>query len=397
MSVIYLIIGAAGACAALYTLAANRRLTARLRGAERLFELSAGLHESLNRPDLLKSAEAAARELAGTRDAAVSVSYDGLAVPEQERTDAIAIPIERSGKRLGALQITSGAVPVSREGMELLARFAMPLALAMDNAVRYEELEESASELASATSMKERLESELQIAGSIQLSFLPTTMPSSNEPFDVCALLKSAKEVGGDFYNFYKIDDRHLFFTLGDVSDKGMPAALFMAMTLSLIKGSMHAGLTPGELLEKVNDMLCADNAQLFATIVCGVLQIDTGEVVLCDGGHCTPYVVKSDGSVIPIKLKKGIPLGSFPEFSYTNVNLKLDRGDRLIVYTDGITEAENGAQEQYSTSRLERFLAMTKDYSSAEIIDALLMDVFMFADGAPQSDDIAVLCLSRR
>jgi serine phosphatase RsbU (regulator of sigma subunit) len=273
----------------------------------------------------------------------------------------------------------------------------MPLALAMDNAIKYEELEESASELAFATSMKERLESELQIAGSIQLSFLPTTMPSSNEPFDVCALLKSAKEVGGDFYNFYKIDDRHLFFTLGDVSDKGMPAALFMAMTLSLIKGSMHAGLTPGELLEKVNDMLCADNAQLFATIVCGVLQIDTGEVVLCDGGHCTPYVVKSDGSVIPIKLKKGIPLGSFPEFSYTNVNLKLDRGDRLIVYTDGITEAENGAQEQYSTSRLERFLAMTKDYSSAEIIDALLMDVFMFADGAPQSDDIAVLCLSRR
>lgn len=397
MSVIYLIIGAAGACAALYTYAANRRLTARLRNAERLFELSAGLHASLNRPDLLKAAEAAARELAGTREAAVTVSYDTMADSEQAQASAVAIPIERSGKRLGAMQVYGGGMPVSREGEELLARFAMPLALAMDNAVRYEELEESASELASATSMKERLESELQIAGSIQLSFLPTTMPSSNEPFDVCALLKSAKEVGGDFYNFYKIDDRHLFFTLGDVSDKGMPAALFMAMTLSLIKGSMHAGLTPGELLEKVNDMLCADNAQLFATIVCGVLQIDTGEVVLCDGGHCTPYVVKSDGSVIPIKLKKGIPLGSFPEFSYTNVNLKLDRGDRLIVYTDGITEAENGAQEQYSTSRLERFLAMTKDYSSAEIIDALLMDVFMFADGAPQSDDIAVLCLSRR
>jgi serine phosphatase RsbU (regulator of sigma subunit) len=295
------------------------------------------------------------------------------------------------------MQVAGGGEPIARENEELLARFAKPLALAMDNAIRYEALEESASELASATSMKERLESELQIAGSIQLSFLPTTMPSSNEPFDVCALLKSAKEVGGDFYNFYKIDERHLFFTLGDVSDKGMPAALFMAMTLSLIKGSMHAGLTPGELLGKVNDMLCEDNAQLFATIVCGVLQIDTGEVVLCDGGHCTPYVVKADGSVIPIKLKKGIPLGSFPEFAYTNVNLALDRGDRLIVYTDGITEAENGAQEQYSTSRLERFLALTKDYSSAEIIDALLMDVFMFADGAPQSDDIAVLCLSRR
>lgn len=397
MSVIYLIIGAAGACAALYAVVANRRLAAKLRNAERLFELSAGLHASLNMPDLLKAAEAAARELAGAREAAVSVAYGDANEHGTGRPAQVAIPIERSGKRLGAMQVAGGGEPIARENEELLARFAKPLALAMDNAIKYEALEESASELASATSMKERLESELQIAGSIQLSFLPTTMPSSNEPFDVCALLKSAKEVGGDFYNFYKIDERHLFFTLGDVSDKGMPAALFMAMTLSLIKGSMHAGLTPGELLGKVNDMLCEDNAQLFATIVCGVLQIDTGEVVLCDGGHCTPYVVKADGSVIPIKLKKGIPLGSFPEFAYTNVNLALDRGDRLIVYTDGITEAENGAQEQYSTSRLERFLALTKDYSSAEIIDALLMDVFMFADGAPQSDDIAVLCLSRR
>jgi serine phosphatase RsbU (regulator of sigma subunit) len=392
-----LIIGAAGACAALYTVVANRRLAARLRNAERLFELSAGLHASLNRPDLLKAAEAAARELAGAREAAVSIAYGDGSEQGFETQVRVAIPIERSGKRLGAMQVAGGGEPIGRENEELLVRFAKALALAMDNAIRYEALEESASELASATSTKERLESELHFAGSIQLSFLPTTMPSSNEPFDVCALLKSAKEVGGDFYNFYKIDERHLFFTLGDVSDKGMPAALFMAMTLSLIKGSMHAGLTPGELLEKVNDMLCEDNAQLFATIVCGVLEIDTGEVVLCDGGHCTPYVVKADGSVIPIKLKKGIPLGSFPEFSYTNVDLKLDRGDRLIVYTDGITEAENGAQEQYSTSRLERFLALTKDYSSAEIIDALLMDVFMFADGAPQSDDIAVLCLSRR
>ncbi|MHA6485330.1 PP2C family protein-serine/threonine phosphatase [Paenibacillus sp. strain BS8-2] len=397
LSVMYLLIGAAGACAALYTFVANRRLAAKLRNAEKLFELSAGLHNSLNRPDLLKAAEAAARELAGTHEAAVSIAYGEERRQDAERQVEVEIPIVRSGKRLGAMQLTDSGMTIGRESEALLARFAEPLAIAMDNAIKYETLEESVSEMQSVTSLKERLESELQIAGSIQLSFLPTTMPSSNEPYDVCALLKSAKEVGGDFYNFYKIDDRHLFFTLGDVSDKGMPAALFMSMTLSLIKGSMHAGLTPGELLEKVNDMLCEDNAQLFATIVCGVLQIDTGDVVLCDGGHCTPYIVKADGSVNPIKLKKGIPLGSFPEFAYTNVNLKLDRGDRLIVYTDGITEAENEAQEQYSTSRLEHFLSMTKDYSNAEIIDALLMDVFMFANGAPQSDDIAVLCLSRR
>lgn len=260
-----------------------------------------------------------------------------------------------------------------------------------------EATEESVNELEVAIALKERLESELQIAGSIQQSFLPTTMPSANEPFDVCALLRSAKEVGGDFYNFFKIDEDHLFFTLGDVSDKGIPAALFMAMTLSLLKGKMNPELTPGELLRKVNDELCTDNAQLFATIVCGVLQISTGKAVLSDGGHCTPYVVKANGEVQPVKLAKGIPLGSFPDFTYKNVTLQLERGDKLVVYTDGITEAENALQEQYSAGRLQRFLEQTKDYSSAEIIDALLMDVFMFADGAPQSDDIAVLCLTRR
>ncbi|MNH37896.1 Stage II sporulation protein E (SpoIIE) [compost metagenome] len=100
---------------------------------------------------------------------------------------------------------------------------------------------------------------------------------------------------------------------------------------------------------------------------------------------------------MLPIKLPKGIPLGSFPEYTYRNQTIELERGDRFVLYTDGITEAENMLQEQYSTSRLQQFLSQTSGYSSAEIIDALLMDVFMFADGAPQSDDIAVLCLMRR
>ncbi|MDQ6423043.1 PP2C family protein-serine/threonine phosphatase [Paenibacillus sp. LHD-117] len=400
MSELYLVIGAVLLALAIYLAVVNRRLTSRLRRAEKLFELSAGLHSSLRKPDLLHAAEAAARELAGLREAAVSIAYGESAMEDTadaRRNAAVTLPIEAEGRVLGELRLSEIQSGLGREEAGQLAKFAEPLALAMSNASVYEALEESVRELQSATFLKERLESELQIAGSIQLSFLPTTMPSANEPFDVCALLKSAKEVGGDFYNFYKIDDRHLFFTLGDVSDKGIPAALFMAMTLSLIKGSMRSGLTPGELLEKVNDMLCADDAQLFATIVCGILQIETGEVVLSDGGHCTPYLVKADGTVEPVKLAKGIPLGSFPEFAYKNQSLLLEKGDKLVVYTDGITEAENGAQEQYSASRLQQFLSLAKDYSSAEIIDALLMDVFMFAGGAPQSDDIAVLCLSRR
>jgi serine phosphatase RsbU (regulator of sigma subunit) len=373
-----------------------------LRRAEQLYEHGAKVHASLEQAELIRSAEAAARQLALAEVASIRMEPGagvGGHVDLIAGEGVLAIPIEARGRRLGILQVEGkreGAA-FSLADRELLAKFAEQLAVAMDNAMLFEALEQSVGELQSATALKERLESELQIAGSIQLSFLPTTMPSANEPFDVCALLKSAKEVGGDFYNFFKIDDSHLFFTLGDVSDKGIPAALFMAMTLSLIKGKMGPELSPGELLEKVNDELCADNAQLFATIVCGVLNIDTGEAVLSDGGHCTPYIAKADGSVLPVKLKKGIPLGSFPEFVYYDQTVLLERGDRLVVYTDGITEAENAVQEQYSAGRLQSFLSQTRGYSSAEIIDALLMDVFMFADGAPQSDDIAVLCLMRR
>lgn len=396
MSQLSLWIGAAGAAAAIYMAIQNRRLASKLKRTEKLFELSYGIHASLHKPELLEAAGEAAKQLIASRETAVSITYDG-ADNTQETSDAIIVPMEARGRRLGELKVAGKNRRLSVKDRVLLDKFAAPLALAFDNARMYEALEASVSELQSATALKERLESELQIAGSIQLSFLPTTMPSANEPFDVCALLKSAKEVGGDFYNFFKIDEDHLFFTLGDVSDKGIPAALFMAMTLSLIKGKMSPSLSPGELLEKVNNELCADNAQLFATIVCGVLNIETGEAVLSDGGHCTPYIVKADGEAQPVKLAKGIPLGSFPEFAYKNQTIVLERGDRLVVYTDGITEAENDSQEQYSASRLQSFLSRTMGYSSAEIIDALLMDVFMFADGAPQSDDIAVLCLMRR
>lgn len=397
MSHLYIWVGAAGLALAGFTAIQNRRLASKLRRAEKLFELSYGLHESLHKPELLEAADEAAKQLIASRETAVSIAYEGETDGAGVSGNSVIVSMEARGRRLGDLVVTGMNGKLNGEDRELLGKFAAPLALAIDNARLYESLEESVRELRSATVLKERLESELQIAGSIQLSFLPTTMPSANEPFDVCALLKSAKEVGGDFYNFFKIDEEHLFFTLGDVSDKGIPAALFMAMTLSLIKGKMSPSMSPGELLEKVNNELCADNAQLFATIVCGVLNIETGEVVLSDGGHCTPYIVKADGEALPVKLSKGIPLGSFPEFVYKDQSLVLERGDRLVVYTDGITEAENESQEQYSAKRLQSFLSRTTGYSSAEIIDALLMDVFMFADGAPQSDDIAVLCLMRR
>lgn len=311
----------------------------------------------------------------------------------------LTVPIVNQGRIEGVLQVINkknNRKFTDRDRL-LLERVAGPMAVALENARLYEQLEQSMQALQMTTAIKERLESELQIAGGIQMSFLPRTMPSAQEPYDVCALLKSAKEVGGDFYNFFKLDEEHLFFTLGDVSDKGIPAALFMAVTLTLIKGKMSASLSPGQLLAMVNDELCRDNPVLFATIVCGVFHTRTGEVVLSEGGHCTPYVVRANGAVEPVKLRKSLPLAAMPETDYADGRIVLEPGDRIVVYTDGITEAENAAQEQYTAERLQQFLQMTVGMSSAELIDALIMHVYLFADGAPQSDDIAVLSLMRR
>ncbi|MFC5702295.1 SpoIIE family protein phosphatase [Cohnella faecalis] len=311
----------------------------------------------------------------------------------------LTVPIRNKDRVEGVLQVINkiGRRGFTRTDRLLLEQVAGPMAVALENSRLYEQVEQSLEALRMTTAIKERLESELQVAGGIQMSFLPRTMPSAQEPYDVCALLKSAKEVGGDFYNFFKIDDEHLFFTLGDVSDKGIPAALFMAVTLTLLKGKMRPGMSPGELLTMVNEELSRDEMTLFATIVCGVFNVATGEVVMSEGGHCTPYVVRAGGAIEPVKLRKSLPLGAFEESVYHDGKLTLGSGDRLLLYTDGITEAENAVQEQYTVERLQQFLEMTPGMSSAEVIDALLMHVFMFADGAPQSDDIAVLSLMRR
>ncbi|QMV41113.1 PP2C family protein-serine/threonine phosphatase [Cohnella cholangitidis] len=316
-----------------------------------------------------------------------------------ETRNLLTVPILNRQRVEGVLQVINkkGGRSFKKRDRQLLEKVAQPMAVALENARLYAQVEESLEALSMTTAIKERLESELQIAGTIQMSFLPRTMPSSQEPYDVCALLKSAKEVGGDFYSFYKIDDDHLFFALGDVSDKGIPAALFMAVTLTLLKGKMGPGLSPGELLTMVNDELARDNPLVFATIVCGVFTCSTGKVVMSEGGHCTPYVVRAGGTIEPVKLKKSLPLAAMEDAVYHDGYLTLEHGDRLLLYTDGITEAENAAQEQYSPDRLQQFLEMTHGMSSAEIIDALLMHVFLFADGAPQSDDIAVLTLLRR
>ncbi|MNQ94724.1 Phosphoserine phosphatase RsbU [compost metagenome] len=243
------------------------------------------------------------------------------------------------------------------------------------------------------------MESELRIATEIQMGFLPRKSLSLQEDrVEVIAqaIIRPAREVGGDFYDYFRIDEDRLFFVLGDVSDKGIPAALFMAVTMTLLKGKMSAELTPGELLTAVNQELYKDDSTMFATIFCGVLNVRTGQLLYSDGGHCPPYIVRAGGEVELLKGKKGLPLGVMDDTLYMDNEVMLGLGDRIVVYTDGITEAEDHLQDQYGFARLKEVLVREQASRPEQLLGQMVQDVDVFADGAVQSDDIAVLLVDR-
>ncbi|MEW9700854.1 SpoIIE family protein phosphatase [Paenibacillus sp. SI8] len=214
---------------------------------------------------------------------------------------------------------------------------------------------------------------------------------------EVQAVIRPAREVGGDFYDYFRIGEDRLFFALGDVSDKGIPAALFMAVTMTLLKGKMTLEMTPGELLTAVNQELYKEESTMFATIFCGVLHVRTGQLLYSDGGHCTPYIVRETGAVEPLKGKKGLPLGVMDDMVYLDNEADLAPGDRIVLYTDGITEAEDRDQRQYGSSRLQELLAGGLESPRANLLERLIEDVDHFTDKAAQSDDIAVLTVYRQ
>lgn len=312
----------------------------------------------------------------------------------------LCVPILNRGTVIGVLQVLNkrGGQHYDNDDRELLETIAAPTAVALENAQLYEALEHSIQVLKETTAAKERMESELKIAGDIQMSFLPKHSPVyENGRVGVYARLKPAKEVGGDFFNYYALDERHLFFTLGDVSDKGIPAALFMAVTMTFIKGKLSPGGTPAQLLSQVNTELCKDDPSMFATIFCGILNEETGELAYCDGGHNPPFLMRGDGRAIPLLGRKGVPLGVLDTAEYHDQSVTLEPGDRLLVYTDGITEAENAGQEQFTAGRLQELAARLSGLSNRDLVEGILAEIESFAEGYPQTDDIAILAIQRK
>ncbi|MEA4858719.1 MAG: SpoIIE family protein phosphatase [Solidesulfovibrio sp.] len=253
------------------------------------------------------------------------------------------------------------------------------------------------ADLTATTKAKERLESELKIARNIQMSFLPKHFPPFPEitAFELHAALEPAWEVGGDLYDFFLTSDGRLLFLVGDVSGKGVPAALFMAVTKTLIKGNADQETDPAAILGKVNRELCVDNdAMLFVTMFLGILDFSTGELAFSNAGHNPPARIAPDGATSWLTLPRGVFLGIMEDAVYTTSRVNLAPGETLVAFTDGVTEAMDPGQRLFGADRLAETLARAAGRSPESLVDAIMDAVRAFAGQAEQADDITVMTL---
>ena len=244
---------------------------------------------------------------------------------------------------------------------------------------------------------KQRIEESLKLAADIQMGMLPSTFPAFPErnDFDLFAGIIPAKEVGGDFYDFFLIDKKHLCFVIGDVSGKGIPAALFMALTKTQIKASSSRRRTPEDVLYRANNDLCHENESgMFCTLFYGIMNMETGEVTYANAGHNPPYIINKNSEPVQIESTGGIALGVMEEMEFESATFTVSKGDSIFLYTDGVNEAMNEADEEYSYERLEDYLKENSTGSITDMVNKNLESVKEFAGAAPQSDDITVLAL---
>ena len=244
---------------------------------------------------------------------------------------------------------------------------------------------------------EERIDAELAFAKAIQHSALPTVHPlyDNRKEFDIFASMHTAKEVGGDFYDFYFIDEDHLAFLIADVSGKGIPAAMFMMRSKTIIKSYAESGMSVEEVFTLANEKLCEGNdAGMFVTAWMGILNIRNGKVLFANAGHNHPLVKHSDGTFEYLKSRAGFVLAGMEGVRYRKNELVLEPGDAIYLYTDGVTEATDLNEELYGEDRLHSILEKYKDESMEVICSEIKKDVDLFAGEAPQFDDITMLAL---
>ena len=320
---------------------------------------------------------------------------DGFSLIEQLQTQAISYKIIilsndrnishiRKAMNLGAYDFLSK--PIDFEDLQA----TLKRALSEVKAIRAAE---------QAKQQLQNIQEELSVANKLQQSILPSNFNifPKETGFELSAEMIPAKTVGGDFYDFFQIDESRWGFVIGDVSGKGMPAALFMAISRTLIRAIGRNGVSAGECLKQVNTILSKDNPMMmFVTVFYGIVEVQTGLLEYCNAGHNPPRLRKSDGLVYPVEGVSNAALGIMESLDFKSGMIRISKGDSLILYTDGITEAIDSNQEFFSEDRLDELLE--EDAISAnQTLKNIILEVRNFAAGTPQSDDITCLIIQRK
>ncbi len=240
------------------------------------------------------------------------------------------------------------------------------------------------------------LQNELDVASNIQQSILPTELPREVD-YQMFGSMKSARNVGGDFFDVVRLPDRRVGLAIADVSDKGVPAALFMMSTRTLLKGAAIGAINPGDVMETVNQLLCEDNeAAMFVTLLYAVYDPETGRLTYANGGHNPPLIVHADNTSTLLPSTEGLALGLLPDYEYQQNTVTVEPGETLVLYTDGVTEAMNADEEEFGVDRLQDILAGSHPHEAHAITQLIFDAVDEFAGDTPQSDDVTCLTLCR-
>ena len=305
-------------------------------------------------------------------------------------------PIQKlkQGMQLYRKTMDSAAATEVLEGMPLESEIG---ALTGDFIVLMVDVDNNTAEVTQLTAERERIGTELKVATNIQTAMLPQAFPAFPErrEFDLYASMTPAKEVGGDFYDFFLVDDDHLALVMADVSGKGVPAALFMAVSRTLIKNRTLMGGTPGQIFQDVNNQLAEDNKNgMFVTVWLAILELSTGKGLAANAGHEHPVLRRAGERYELVEYRHSPVLAFMKGIPFREHEFQLFPGDRLIVYTDGVPEAQNSVPELYETERMLNALNEAGELSPEETLTALKCSIEAFEDGADQFDDITMLCL---
>lgn len=281
---------------------------------------------------------------------------------------------------------------------EVLVRLKTHLSLSRLNKHLEELVEKRTNDVLRLNAEKEQIEAEMQIARQMQESFLPRCFPPfpDHQEIDIYAMMEPAKAVGGDFYDFFFIDDHRLFFTIGDVSGKGSGAALFMVRVMTLLEDKATHSISPEVIMFQVNNALLRKNPNcMFATVYLGILDLQTGEITYASGGHNPPLVTQQHNFEY-LHLTSGMVIGAFPlaEETFQRQKIILEPEDTIFLYSDGVTEAINQNDELYAEQRLQARLNQLRDHSVQEMVEGLDRSLKQFAGDREQADDITMLAI---